>query len=159
ISSRGYHTAFSLVQARGWVKSIRDWLFLRSCGIRRVVGSPLRREDRLCLPGPDGRLYQSEAFRLVQRIGATSHVDLLDDRWWDLRLTPDELSQANALLEPFHFPFIATSLGTKVEVNHWTENNWRALLQHAHARWPDLGLVLIGAKDEFASCERCAQGW
>src|SRR5262249_13930379 len=63
------------------------------------------------------------------------------------------------LLSPLNQPFIAASLGTKVDVNNWTAPNWLALLTQINKKWPELGLVLVGSKDEFQAAERCSQDW
>jgi heptosyltransferase-3 len=157
IALRRFDVAIHLAEDRGRRKSLRDYLFFRACGISRVFGLPWHNHyppARL----PDG-WSEWEAKRLVRRLASLGSVNLKEERWWDLRLTANEHRAADELLATLQSPFIAASLGTKVEVNHWTETNWCSLLELVHKRWPGLGLVMLGARDEFASCERCLRGW
>src|SRR5262249_31736391 len=153
IAARRFQLTVHLAEFRGMLKSLRDYLFFRACGISRVFG--------LAWGGRDASRFSEEweARRLANRLAPLGKIDLADPNSWDLRLTPDELESAEKLLAPINRPFIAASLGTKVDVKHWTEPNWRTLLKGVHKRWPDLGLVLVGAKDEFGSCEHCSSDW
>jgi heptosyltransferase-3 len=157
IAERRFQLAVHLAESRGAVKGLRDYLFFRACGISRVVGL-WRRGTELPAPLRPGWL-EWEAEQLMRRLPSLGSVDLNEDKWWDLHLTAGELETAETQLDGFRKPFIAVSLGTKVDVNHWTEANWSSLLRRAHSNWPGLSLVLVGARDEFETSERCSRGW
>lgn len=157
IAARRFQLAIHLAEPRGWMKSLRDHLFFQACGIGRIVGIPWRRRDLICQPLAGQ--YEWEAQRLVRRLAALGEIDLHQDKWWDLRLAPAELARADELLAGMQRPFLVVSLGTKKNVNDWTEPNWRSLLGKIGGQWLDLGLVLLGSEDERAGSERCSQGW
>jgi heptosyltransferase-3 len=202
IAARRFQLAIHLAEYRGPAKTLRDYIFFRACGIRRVLGLPWRREQfrgdsgripvlsRLAnlsdgartflsalgvrtskrtgmsalrqswdAPGDGTEQVEWEAGRLVRRLACLGKPNLDEEKWWDLRLSDEEEAEADKFLSPVRGPFLAASLGTKVEVNHWTESNWRPLIRQIHQRRPDLNLVFVGAGDEFASCERCSQDW
>jgi ADP-heptose:LPS heptosyltransferase len=156
IAAGQFQLAIHLAESRGTAKTLRDYVFLRACGIRRVVGLPWGRET---LAADGTGQAEWEPRRLLRRLACLGKPNLEEEKWWDLRLRPEELERADKILSPFRGPFLAASLGTKVEVNHWTEGNWRSLLRQIHQRHPNLNLVLLGAADEFAACERCSQDW
>jgi ADP-heptose:LPS heptosyltransferase len=153
IASQRFQLAVHLAEFRGTLKSIRDYLFFRACGITRILGLSWGRL------GTSQSFPEWEAHRLAHRLAPLGKINLTDPTSWDLRLTCHEIETAEKLLIPINRPFIAASLGTKVEVNHWTEPNWSALLSQIRRKWPDLGLVFVGAIDEVESCERCSKDW
>jgi ADP-heptose:LPS heptosyltransferase len=157
IATRRFQLAIHLAESRGWLKSLRDHLFFQACGIGRIVGIPSRRRDLFCQPLA-GR-YEWEAQRLIRRLAPPGEIDLQADKWWDLHFTAPELARADELLAGIPRPFLAASLGTKKDVNDWTEPNWHSLLGKIGAQWPELGLALLGSEDERAGSERCSQGW
>jgi ADP-heptose:LPS heptosyltransferase len=150
LARRRFCTAFLLCEARGRIKSFRDFLFFRFCGIPEAIGSAFRARDLVCQPRPRGELYESESKRLLRRIGALEEVNLAEDRWWDLRLTPVERTEAGTLLarHGVERDFIAFSLGTKFEVNDWTLPNWRALVEKLSRACPHTALVGLGVAEE-----------
>jgi ADP-heptose:LPS heptosyltransferase len=155
-----FDLAVSLTASRGLAASVRDYFFLRSTRIPRVVGVPFRRRDRVCLRGPDG-LYESEAVRLMRRVEAFGRADLREPRWYDLALNPEEISAADRLLADVSIapPFLAASVGTKTPLNDWGETNWRQLLEETSRAHPGLGLVLLGSADEATRSESLLRAW
>ena len=156
-----FDQVISLTAARGLASSLRDQLFFRLCGIRRITGIPWRRRDLICGLQPDGVLYESEARRLLRRISELGEIDLAERRWLDLRLTPPERSEAGHLLAEAHFTgrFIAASIGTKSPLNDWGQNNWARLLTELSRRHPELGLALLGSADEEEPSATLLKKW
>lgn len=157
IAAQRFQLVIHLAEPRGWRNSLRDHLFFQACGIGRIFGIPWCRRDLICQP-QSGK-YEWEAQRLVRRLATLGAIDLQKDEWWDLHLTAAELARADELLAGIPRPFVTASLGTKKDVNDWTEPNWRSLFGKIAGQWPDLGLVLLGSDDERAGSERCSQGW
>jgi ADP-heptose:LPS heptosyltransferase len=153
IASRRFQLAVHLAEFRGCLKSLRDCLFFRACGISRVLGASWRR------PGTSQDGQHWEAQHLANRVARLGKINLTDQKCWDLRLTSCESEIAEKLVASIEISFVAASLGTKVDVNNWTEPNWRSLFSQMHNNWPGLGLVLVGSRDEFESAERCSQNW
>ena len=131
-------------------KVIRDSLFFLGCGIRRQYGIPVTRRGRSNCASRWDALYQSESDRLVSNLQQLGRVDLRDDRWWDLGLSADEHAQARGYLSGTidDSRFFALSIGTKAQVNDWTQPNWLALVRALDDRYSDRGLVTFGSADE-----------
>ena len=53
------HVLINLSAGRSWLKSLRDYLFFRSCGINNIIGTPLRRRDLQVQQMDDGQ-FESE---------------------------------------------------------------------------------------------------
>jgi ADP-heptose:LPS heptosyltransferase len=160
ISQHHFQAVVHLAAARGRARSLRDYCFFRWCGIPRVIGLPWRREDIVCQADANG-LGEWEARRLVRRVASLKAVDLDQSEWWDLRLTAGENQEAERWLDQagLRGPFLAASVGTKVDVNDWTEPNWLAALARIGKRHPELGLVMLGAGFERERSDRCLAAW
>ena len=145
----------------GILSSIRDWIFFRSCGIRRLIGIPFSRHTLECLPVPGTELFTSETTRTQDSIRILGEVDLREDRWWDMRLTDEEKSEAERLLAAHGVagPFLAASVGTKIPAKDWEERNWAGLIRRLAAENPRLPLVLFGVGEEHERSERLAALW
>jgi ADP-heptose:LPS heptosyltransferase len=86
---------------------------------------------------------------------------MLDDpASWDLRLTEQECSKADHVLQPTGARrFIAVSLGTKNQSKDWGQGNWHALLTRIATLYPTYALVLCGAAVEKEDSELATTGW
>jgi ADP-heptose:LPS heptosyltransferase len=148
-----------LAEPRGSIKAYRDALFFRSCGIRNLIGVPYS-EDRQELRKLDGEArFESEAHRLVRCISDLGHIDLEDPGSWDLRLKKAEERTADRLMWSRIHEYMTVSIGTKVEVKDWGETNWASLLSKISSRYPELGLVLVGASDYKVRSDLVAVKW
>jgi heptosyltransferase-3 len=157
IASRKFQVAIHLAESRGPLKNLRDWLFLRSCGITRIIGVPCR----LWEPAGEGQpaLQKPETHRLMERLAPLGEVNLEEEKWWDLHLSTIELREGEQLLQQVPVPYLAVSVGTKADANDWTEPNWRTLLSRASGLWPGLSLIMLGAASERELSNRCSRGW
>jgi len=160
LSTSRFDLAISLTAARGLVASLRDGLFFKTCRIPKIIGIPLARRDLVCQP-ISGGLYESEAERLLRRVGKIGTVDLRDPKWCNLALTPDEAAAAARLLAHARIPdnFIAVSLGATSSLKDWGTENWRDLLARLGNDFPSLGLVLLGSTGDFARNEMFLPLW
>jgi heptosyltransferase III len=142
-------------------KVSRDALFFLACGIRRQYGFPYARRGRVHERLNGTKLYQSESDRLVSNLKQLGQVDLRDDRWWDLRLSADERTQARRTLSGTidDATFLALSIGTKAEVSDWTQPNWLALVQALNNRHSGRALVSLGSSDEYDRSEALLKTW
>lgn len=148
--------------ARGLEAARRDSKFFRACGIRQQVGVPITEEMQRNLPAPERGpgMVESEAARLARNIRPLGDADLDDPGSWDLGLTSAERGRAAELLQPLgDRPFLAVSVGTKMQSKDWGRENWRQLLAATAAHFPHLGLVLCGAREESAASDFAAEGW
>ncbi len=153
-------TKLLYIADRKLLATIRDDFFLRSCGIRHVIGAPIRRDLRRLRLDPKNGDTEREAERLARCLGPLGHIDVNDPAMWDLRLQTPELRAADAALAPLHDrDFIAVSLGGKDSAKDWGDANWVALLGGMSERLSGLALVFIGSADEFKRCAAIAAGW
>ena len=145
----------------GVLTSIRDFLFFRSCGISNVLGVPFSRSILRSLPIPGTNLYTSRTSRAMEALAPLGRIDIKDPRAWDLRLTHEEIAEAESLLgrHGISTKFLAVSAGTKMTAKDWEEHNWTELLQRLAADFPDLPLVLLGVNEERERSERLMGIW
>jgi heptosyltransferase III len=147
-----------LAAGRGRLKSLRDLLFFRSCGVKNIVGIPWRRRD-LCVQQTAAGEFEPESQRLVSRLASLGSIDLADQAVWNLQITPAERSEALTLLPSQEKNFLAVSVGTKVPAKDWGEENWSKLLALLSNEMPNVKLVLVGSPDEQERSEKLGWQW
>jgi len=148
-----------LMDLRSFGSIHRDRIFFRVAGVRQMVGFP-GAEDIKRRIDPATGLYESEAARLARGIAALGDAHVEDLTHWDLRLSEAELKLAADAVAPLHGrPFMVCAPGCKMQANDWGAENWRTLLGRLHRNYPDLGLVMAGAKEDAATCAYAAQEW
>lgn len=137
----------------------RDAWFLKLTGARRVVGLPLTPEYHQHARLADGS-FESEASRLARTMHQLGTIRMEDAAGWDLRLSVAELAKADEALRPLgDRPFLAVSVGTKVQAKDWGVRNWGELLHVVAQQYAGYGLLLAGAAEESASSEKAAERW
>lgn len=152
--------------SRGIASARRDANFFRACGIFRQIGVPLTDDMQRNLPAPPSpvapglSLVEPEPARLVRNIRSVGDAHLDQPASWSLNLTPAENARADNLLAPLAArPFLAASVGTKMQSKDWGRDNWRALFAAVARRFPDFALVLCGAREEHEASQYAAEGW
>jgi len=159
LRASGADTLVYLAAPRGRLRAWRDALFFRACGFRRLIGVPFRGEQqnsRLLSHG----LRESEGARLARCLATLGDARIDEPASYDLALTTDEIEQADRALSALHGRrLLNVSIGTKADVKDWEDARWRPLLERLAKRYPDAGLVLVGAKNEYERCERLAASW
>ena len=149
-----------LMPPRSTFQVLRDWLFFTICGIRHRVGLTLAKAAQTRRYDAATGLWEHEADRLVRLLARLGHADTATRAAWDLKLSEQERSAARQALHALeNLPFLAFSVGTKVDTKDWGEDNWLALSARLAERYPRHGLALIGSPDEQARCARVAQPW
>jgi heptosyltransferase-3 len=139
---------------------LRDIAFFRLLGIRRIIGAPIAREQRICKTNHQTGIQEREAERLARCLSSLGRIDLDDAGVWDLRLQRDEIERAVQSLSPLSTSkFIAIHVGTKDATKDWGDENWTNLLARLSHEHSDLGLVFVGAGDEAIRCAGLAGNW
>ena len=140
--------------------TLRDLYFFRSCGIRRIIGAPVRRDLRRPRVDPETGETEHEAVRLARCLAPLGPIDLCDREFWDLGLRPGETAAADHSLAPLGGKrFVAINTGGKVQSKDWGNGNWMALLRLMSVQYSSLSLVFIGSADEFDRSAELAAGW
>lgn len=149
-----------MIPHRGMVNAFRDAIFFRACGIRKLVGVPYTKALQSNI-GPDQfGLFEYEAARLARTLAPLGDANLNSAASWDLNLTDEEAGLAKKILSGWSAkPFVACSLGTKVDVKDWGLRNWEQLIQQLGQEHPDYGLLWIGAGDELEQCDIVSKNW
>lgn len=148
IRATGARTLVYLAAPRGERAALRDRLFFRLCGLSTIIGLPLGEDLQRCRETDAG--LEPEAERLVRQMAALGPIDLTDRAQWDLRFTPDERARAQAALAPIGGQaFIGINMGGKDASKDWGDANWLALIERLGRTHGTLGLVAVGAPDDF----------
>ncbi len=150
-----------LHDARGRAIAVRDLLFFRACGISRMIGVPRGKAGAPPLFKPEAGLYEHKAELLARRLSALGDARLSDRASWDLRLSDDERRTASQALAPLSGGqgFLSVSIGAKVDVKDWGDDNWRSLLCELGSRLPGWKLAMIGAPVEHARSASLLAHW
>jgi heptosyltransferase-3 len=147
----------------------RNAAFFRICGIPRLIGVPVTEDMQFpranvlspCLVGGvRGATFEHECARLARNVSVLGDARLDDPANWDLKLTSAEHTRATEVLTPLgNRPFIAVSVGTKIQAKDWGHANWRCLLARLPEIYPDYALAICGAAVESQQSELVAEGW
>lgn len=152
---------YYLTPEKSLLNLVRHYAFFKACGIGKVHGVPWSRGARFPEEMVPDTLWESEASRLLRTLepGRAPGAPLALDR--SLGLTNDERSAATRLLAeaPAIKRFVAISVGGKIPINNWGDDNWRLALAQISAGDPGLGAVFVGSGDEYARNETLAQAW
>ena len=161
IESLSFDGVISLNEGRSRFISLRDSLFFRWCGLRKIIGLPVHRADLVCQPLPNQRDYESETVRLLRRLRTLGTIDPQDPAARDLGISELEISEAHRTLRDGRLPekFIAASLGAKSLLKDWGDANWARFFAELSRERPALGLALIGSADEKVRADRLLQNW
>ena len=149
---------YYLMPTRTLVQRVRDRVFFSLSGISDIRGlavSGYHDQRRL---RADGASWESESLRLLRMVGGETEGYTREN--FDLRLTVLEKARATEVLAPLGgCPYLLVSLGTKLPVKDWGDDNWHIALAQLSPRLPRTALVLIGSADEYARCDRLASSW
>lgn len=150
-----------LHEQRGRWIALRDGLLFKMLGLPRLVGMPFGGElQEMPFDDSTGRVeHRSEYLsRSLSSLGDSRETDRSS---WDLRFSADERLRAQSELKPLSHAagILAMSIGTKVDVNDWGDQNWRPLLDNLSAQLPGWGLVAIGAPVERERSSALLSAW
>jgi heptosyltransferase-3 len=149
-----------LAAPRGVKSAKRDALFFRLCGVHRLIGVPLTEDMQKNRWQDNEQALEPEGARLARNIAELGDAELDNPKSWDLNLTTEERARADQALAPLDgYPFLAVSVGTKVQAKDWGRDNWRGLLAHLATLYPGHALALSGAPEESEASEFAAAGW
>ena len=149
-----------LTESRNLPKTLRDALFFRACGIRRLIGVPYTADMRTCRNKGDG-MYESEGARLARCVHELGEMRPDDQAAFDLKLSSAEREAARLALGPLERvkPLLAISIGAKVDVKDWGDTNWSALLSRLSDHFAGWGLVMLGVEMERERSDALLKYW
>jgi heptosyltransferase III len=154
--------AIYLVEGRRRAQRLRDYAFLKSSGIKTIVGIALSNETSLHRRLGPGELRESEASRLARSISELGNADLDQPESWNLHLTAAEYAAADIALSQLSVsktPFVAFSLGTKWPTNEYGDERWHAVLSSLGSQYRSLALVCVGSEPEHKRSAAVSRNW
>ncbi len=148
-------------ERRPLAATLRDGLFLKLCGVKRLYGLPLSRDVRAHRFDAETGLYEREVSRIARALSVLGEIDTDEAANRDLLPSDAETAAAQALLSEWdgNARFLAFSPGTKQAVKDWTDANWIAAFATLSADDPDLGLAIVGAPEDRERADRLAAHW
>ncbi len=153
-------TLIYLTPARGHGAAIRDFLYFRLCGIRRIIGLPVTPDLQNNRIDRASGYVERECERLARTLSVLGPIDLAARGAWDLLLTEAEKSTGRKTVEAFgHSAFIAINMGGKYAVNDWGAERWIELLSRLASIYSSYGLLCVGAAEESVRAEAVTQNW
>ena len=161
IKKRKIHTVINITALRSPNADKRDKLFFRSAGVTEFIGFDNHADDFKVKIDPESGFYEWETSRLARKIDVLGNLDFSQDKYWDLKLTADEIKKAEYLLSPLpaNKPFIAINVGTKMPIKDWGIDNWVELIFELNKEFRDYSLVVIGVDEERRLAEKCLDVW
>ena len=151
---------FSKTERGVYLAVLRDKIFFKSIGIKKVIGFPKLREDYFVTVDAATGEYEWEAKRLARRMVGLGSIALNEDRYWDMHLTTDEVAAGmDAIAELDGSPVLSICAGTKMQSKDWGEENWINLMQQLGKLLKSWKLVILGAPDEEERAQKCLQAW
>jgi heptosyltransferase III len=150
-----------LHEQRGPLIALRDAAIFRMLGVRRLIGVPLTRKLQRRVFQEQSRRFEHRSEYLARSLAALGDSRLADRSSWDLVFSSAERARAERELESLGAcpGILAMSIGTKVDVNDWGDDNWKALLDDLSNRLPRWGLIVLGAPVEHARSAGLLSAW
>jgi heptosyltransferase III len=153
-------TTLIYVADRGLSSTLRDICFFKCCGIKRVIGAPIKRDLRYPRVDALTGLAEYESERLARCLSSLGHIDLGNREFWDLRLKAEEIRTADRALSRLGgSQFFSINLGGKVTSKDWGDSNWTHLFRLLAIKYARLGVIFIGSVDEFERSDELAMNW
>lgn len=123
-----------LAEPRGRSKIIRDVLFFKACGIKKLIGVPYTKKKIKNIFLSSESCYEHEAARLARCLSILGDPQLEELGCWNLQLTTTEECRIKRLLQKvgLNQKIIACSVGAKVNVKNWGITNWKNLFTKLH---------------------------
>ena len=145
---------------RGFFSLLRDLMFFRFCGFKKIIGAPLSFDLLKCRQDFNTGFFEFEAQRLARTLLELGSINLQDNNSWGLMLSPDELHlAANAVSGLNNGAYFTINMGGKVKINDWGESNWINLIQKISSRIPNFSLVVIGANEDKIRADLILDYW
>ena len=161
IRKRKIDTVINITALRSPEADMRDKLFFKAAGVKNLIGFDHPPEEYKVQIDPETGFFEWETKRLARKISELGSFDFNQEKYWDLKLSEEELSKAEELLRaiPPEKPFIAMNVGTKMEIKDWGMDNWVQLTKSLSSSLCEYTLVVIGVDEEAPLAEACIKVW
>jgi ADP-heptose:LPS heptosyltransferase len=153
-------TLIYLMPARGRLAAIRDFIFFRLSGVRRIIGLPATADLQNNRVDSATGYLERECERLVRTMAALGPIDLAAPGAWDLVLTEQEKLAGRQCVDQFGgIPFLAINMGGKAAEKDWGAQRWTELLAALSKTHSGYGLLILGAAEDSARARAVSGNW
>lgn len=159
LRAAGAERMIYMMPVRGSLALLRDQLFFRLAGIRKIHCLPTAPAIRVSEVDAETGIVEPEASRLVRALAELGPIDLDDPAMWDLRLSVAERATGDTAVEGAQERFLAVNMGGKVKEKDWGFDSWAELVTRFRDTTGAAGLVIVGAPDERERAERLIAAW
>jgi ADP-heptose:LPS heptosyltransferase len=153
-------TLIYLMSNRPALLAWRDWLFFKLTGFVNIVGFPDKRNLRKNIIDEKNQTVEREAFRLIRCINKLGHIEVDNPSVWDLSLSVSERDRGQAFIKDLiKAPYFSINMGGKDPVKDWGADNWQTLFFSLKQKYPNFGLLVVGAASDFERAQRLLDCW
>lgn len=160
IKKNHFQTMIYFHQTRSILQAWRDFLFFKLCGIKKIIGLSLLRHGFQYRYHSSIKLYESEHYRLANQLKVLGEINWQDSNLMNLNLTQNEFQKARQVIASIaKQDFIVCSIGTKLNMKDWGQNNWKKLISNLTAIYAQYACIFIGVQDEYQRSEELLKLW
>ena len=148
-----------LMPQRNFLQRFRDFLFFILAGITKFSGLWISKNKNTYIFYQSTGLYESEASRLLRTINFDSEI--MNKELFSINVSENEYLTARKFVQVDleKSDFISLSVGSKVDVKDWGEDNWLIFINELVKVATGYKLLFIGSSDEALRCEKLLSAW
>lgn len=152
---------YYLIPEKRLINVIRHYTFFRACGTKDIRGVPWTRDLRYSRELVPGKLWETEGSRLLRTLDHSRVPGAPEPSDRSLDLTEAERDVAKGIVAEMDLAkrYLAFSVGGKIPVKDWGNENWATVLKMLSASEPELGIVFVGSQDERERNDLLAESW
>lgn len=139
----------------------RDWLFFKYI-VRspQIVGISFSRNKQVHLYSKLTGLYEPEYHRILRNLSELGSIELSQSSF-GLEICRKDIQSLTEKIKPefSRMSYIVCCIGTKWDSKDWGLRRWSELMKKISGKYPGLGLIMIGSKDEFLDSDRVRENW
>ena len=153
-------TLIYLMPSRPALSAWRDWLFFKLAGFVYIIGFPYKKKLRQNIIDEKSQTLERESFRLIRCLDKLGDVEIDNPSVWDLSLSLSERDLGQAFIKDlFKAPYFSLNMGGKDPMKDWGLGNWQTLFLSLSKKYPNFGLLVVGAALDFESAQRLLDCW
>jgi len=158
IRGKGFSVLIYLNEGRELRRVIRDLIYFKLCGVKKIIGTGLSRNIRYPTLRKSGKSESIREF-LVRKIEQVGSIDsnsfdayginadsIVEYPWIEKNLVKKIIGQDKSKI-------IGISIGTKIKVNDWGSDKWVELMRIISINYPEYLIVAIGGLNDRAKID------
>jgi ADP-heptose:LPS heptosyltransferase len=149
-----------LMPSRHALSACRDWLFFKLAGLPHIIGFPYKKNLRQNIFNEKNQTVEREAFRLIRCLNQLGEIEVDNPSVWELSLSLSEREIGRAFIKDLiKAPYFSINMGGKDPVKDWGADNWQTLFFSLKQKYPNFGLLVVGAASDFERAQRLLDCW